>query len=122
MGRNEMVKDYAGGCIRQNSRNYRKKTSNSKEFFSAARITWKTIGVMLLVTLAIGITSTFWYGLQIQLALDQIGRDTKVNKELTDKNRLLVAQHDLMLTPKYMEKNARKIGLQPAAENQLRYQ
>ena len=117
-----MVKDYGGGCICLKNRSYRKKCSNPKDFFSAARITWKTIGVMLLVTLAIGITSTFWYGMQIQLALDQIGRDTTVNKELTDKNRLLVAQHDLMLTSKNMEKSARKIGLQPAAENQLRYQ
>jgi len=117
-----MVKDYANGCIRQKGRNYRKKCSNPKDFFPAARITWKTIGGMILVALAISITSTFWYGLQIQIALDQIGRDTKINKELTDKNRLLVAQHDLMLTPKYMAKSARKIGLQPAADNQLRYQ
>jgi hypothetical protein len=83
---------------------------------------WKTIGLMLLVTLVISITSTFWYGMKIQLALDQIGLDTAINKELTDKNRLLAVQHDLMLTRKHMEKTARKLGLQTATENQLRYQ
>lgn len=117
-----MVKDYADSCIRHHNRNCRKKYPNPKDLFSSARIMWKTIGVMLFVTLVISITSTFWYGMKIQLALDQIGLDTAINKELTDKNRLLIVQHDLMLTPKHMEKTARKLGLQPAAKNQLRYQ
>jgi len=47
---------------------------------------WKTIGAMLLVTLAIGVSSTFWYGWQIQSALDEIGQSNAANKALSNIN------------------------------------
>lgn len=116
-----MVKDYSGSYRVKNCRNKKKKTSQSKNFLSATRLMWKTLGAMLLVTVIIGITSTIWYGWQVQLSLDQIGRDTATNNELADENRFLIAQRNLMLTQEHMEKAAEKIGLHTPTKKQLRY-
>jgi hypothetical protein len=121
-----MVKDYSGSYAAINCRNkkisHKKKTAaKSGEFFSATKLIWKTLGVMLLVTVVIGIPSTIWYGWQIQLALDQIGRDKITNSGLTNENRLLIAQRDLMMSREHMEKTAQRIGLYPPTKSQLRY-
>jgi hypothetical protein len=121
-----MVKDYSGSYVARNGRNkkvsYKKKeTSKKVNFFSATKLMWKTLGAMLIVTVVIGITSTIWYGWQVQLALDQIGRDKISNNELANETRLLVAQRDLMLTQGHMEKAAQKIGLYSPEKRQLRY-
>jgi uncharacterized protein HemX len=121
-----MVKDYSASYVVNNSRNRktaRKKMtgSKSKDFFSATKLMWKTLGAMLLVTVVIGITSTIWYGWQVQLALDQIGKDRITNIELANENKLLIAQHDLMLTQEHMENAAGKIGLYTPSKAQLRY-
>jgi len=116
-----MVKDYSVSYRVKNCRNQKKKTPKSKNFLSATMLMWKTLGAMLLMTVIIGITSTIWYGWQVQLALDQIGRDKTTNIELADENRFLVAQRNLMLTQDHMEKAADKIGLRAPTKNQLRY-
>ena len=121
MRRFKMVRDYADAFIYQKSRKCRKKIASPKNFISTARFMWKTLGVMLLITVVISITSTFWYGMQVQSALDQIGKGQTVNRELADENRLLIAQRDLLLTRKSMEKAAQKLGLQTPAKDQLRY-
>ncbi len=121
-----MVKDYSGSYIARNCRN--KKISHKKkaapktgDFFSATKLMWKTLGAMLIVTVIIGITSTIWYGWQVQLALDQIGRDKITNNELTNENNLLLVKHDLLLTQNNMGKAAQKIGLYSPTNGQLRY-
>jgi uncharacterized protein HemX len=116
-----MVKDYSRSYVVKNCRNKKKKAPKSRNFLSATRLMWKTLGAMLLVTVIIGITSTIWYGWQVQLALDQIGKDKTTNSELADENRLLIAQRNLLLTQEQMEKAAEKIGLYAPAEKQLRY-
>ncbi len=121
-----MVKNYSTGFAVKNSRKkkaVRKNVSNSKskEFFSATKLMWKSLGAMLLVTVVIGTTSSIWYGWQVQQALDQIGKGRIMNIELTTENRLLVAQYDRMLTREHMEKAAEKIGLYTPTEKQLRY-
>jgi hypothetical protein len=121
-----MVKDYSASCVINKGRNKkkvrRKKVGpQAKEFFSATRLMWKALGAMLFVTVVIGISSSIWYGWQVQLALDQIGKDRSRNIELQEENRLLIAQHDLMLTQDHMEKSARKIGLYSPSKNQIRY-
>jgi uncharacterized protein HemX len=120
-----MFKDYSGSFIMANSKNRvrvskRKSSAATKELFSATKLMWKTIGAMLLVTLVIGISSTVWYGLQVQVALDQIGEKKAANNELRDENKLLSAQRDLLLTQVHIEAAAKKIGLRAPAENQLR--
>ena len=121
-----MVKDYSGSYVAKNGRNkkisHKKKAAlKTEDFFSATKLMWKTLSAMLIVTVVIGITSTIWYGWQVQLALDQIGRETITNSELANENRLLVAQRDLMLTQDHMEKAAQQIGLYSPTKRQLRY-
>jgi len=121
-----MVNDYSGSYVAINCRN--KKISHNKraatkarDFFSVTKLMWKALGAMLLVTVVIGITSTMWYGLQVQLALDQIGNDKITNSTLTRENKLLIVKHDLMLSQEQMEKAAQKIGLYSPTKSQLRY-
>ena len=121
-----MFKDYSGSFAMTNGRN-KIRTSKRKSYaaatgiFPATRLMWKTIGAMVLVTLIIGISSTIWYGLQVQVALDQIGDTRTLNNELQDENRLLVSQRNLMLTQDQMESAAQKLGLRSPAKDQLRY-
>ena len=121
-----MFKDYSGSLIMVNGRNKirssKKKSSVvRKELFPTTKLMWKTVGAMLLTTLVFGISSTVWYGLQVQVALDQIGSNQATNNKLHDENRLLIAQRDLMLTQPHMEEAARKLGLQSPTQKQLRY-
>ena len=121
-----MFKDYSGSFIMVNGRNKirtskRKSSAVSKELFSATKLMWKKVGAMLLVTLVIGFSSTIWYGLQVQVALDQIGNIRKTNNHLHNDNRLLITQRDLRLTKDHMEETAQKLGLKSPTKNQLRY-
>ena len=121
-----MYKDYSGSMIAVSGRNKiitskRKNVSVSHKLLPTTRVMWKTIGAMLLLTLVIGISSTIWYGLQVQVALDQIGSSAGINNELQNENKLLLAQHNLMLTTNHMRETAQKIGLVSPTENQLRY-
>jgi len=121
-----MLRDYSGSIAIDNGRNIkrapkRKAASASREFFTLTKLMWNTIGAMLLVTLAIGISSTIWYGMQVQLALDQIGTNKINNSELQIENRLLIVKRDLMLTQNHMEEAAKKLGLRVPTKNQVRY-
>jgi len=121
-----MYKDYSGGMIAVSGRNKiitskRKKISVSHKLLPTTKFVWKTLGAMLLLTLVIGISSTIWYGLQVQVALDQIGNNVGLNNELQNENKLLVAQRNLMLTTDHMRGTAQKIGLVSPTEDQLRY-
>ena len=121
-----MIKDYSGSYLILNGRNKirsskKKSSTASRELFPATTFMWKTIGAMLLVTLLIGISSTIWYGMQVQVALDQIGQNRAISNELQNENHLLIAQRDLMLTQDKMEAAVRTLGLRVPAKNQLRY-
>ena len=121
-----MFKDYSGGMIMISGRNKiitprRKRSILTSELIPGTRLVWKTVSAMLLLTLVIGISSTVWYGLQVKVALDQIGRGEETNNTLYNENKLLVAQRDLMLTPDHMQEAAKKLRLVSPSENQLRY-
>ena len=121
-----MFKDYSGSLTLVSGGNkikYSKKKTSAVpgDFLPATKRMWQTVGAMLLLTLVLGISSTVWYGLQVQVALDQIGRDTGMNKELLYENRLLIAQRDVMLTQDHMEEAGQKLGLASPSKNQLRY-
>ena len=121
-----MVNDYSGSYVAINCRNkkisHNKRTATkARDFFSVTKLMWKTLGAMLLVTVVIGITSTMWYGMQVELALDQIGSNKIINSTLTRENKLLNVKHDLMLSQEQMEKATQKIGLYTPSKSQLRY-
>jgi hypothetical protein len=121
-----MFKDISGSFIMVKRRNkirtsQRKYGAVPQVFFPATKLMLKTITAMFLITLCIGISSTIWYGLQVQVALDQIGNNRAINNELHNENKLLMAQRELMLTQDHIEAAAQKIGLRSPAKNQLRY-
>ena len=121
-----MVNDYSGTYVAINCRNKKKSppkkaATTSRDFFSVTMLMWKALGAMLLITVVIGITSTIWYGWQVQLALDQIGSNKITNTELASENRILIAQRDLILTQEHIEKAAGRIGLYFPTKSQLRY-
>ncbi|KPK00198.1 MAG: hypothetical protein AMJ60_02335 [Desulfobacterales bacterium SG8_35] len=121
-----MFKDFSGSFVIIKRRNkirtsQRKYGALPKEFFPATKPVLNTIAAMLLVTLIIGISSTIWYGLQVQVALDQIGSSRATNNELHNENKLLLAQRDLLLTQDHIEAAAQKLGLKSPAKKQLRY-
>ncbi|KPJ98534.1 MAG: hypothetical protein AMJ60_07840 [Desulfobacterales bacterium SG8_35] len=121
-----MIKDYSGSFISVKSRNRirttkRKSNAASKELFHISTLMWKTIGAMLLLTLVFGISSTIWFGVQVQAALDQIGSHSKINTQMKYKKELLVTQRDLMLTRGHVEAAVQKLGLRSPAKNQIRF-
>jgi hypothetical protein len=121
-----MFKDYSGTFVmvqgRNKVRNPRKNSyAASRELFPVTSLIWKTIGAMLLATLVIGISSTVWYGMKVQIALDQIGNSRAINLALHNEKSLLLAQRDLLLSQSKMEEAAQKLGLRTPGENQLRY-
>jgi hypothetical protein len=121
-----MLKDYSGSVALTGGRNRlrapgKKISTGAGYLFQPSRRMWETVGAMLLVTLVLGIGSTVWYSLQVQDALDQIGSSRAAGSELQNANRALHAKRDFLLTRKQIVTAARKIGLRPATENQLRY-
>ena len=121
-----MIKDYSGSFIEVKSRNRlrtskKKSKAASKELFQLSTFMWKTIGAMLLLSLVFGISSTIWFGLQVQVALDQIGSHRALNTQMKNEKDQLVTQRDLMLTRGHIEAAVKKLGLRSPAKNQIRF-
>lgn len=76
---------------------------------------------MLLLSLVFGISSTIWFGLQVQVALDQIGSHRALNTQMKNEQDQLVTQRDLMLTRGHIEAAVKKLGLRSPAKNQIRF-
>jgi hypothetical protein len=121
-----MIKDYSGKFIAANG-NCKKKTvkqrkpAGPKTILSLKKLMWKTIGAMLLATMAIGVSSTFWYGWQIQSALDEIGKSKATNRELNNLNLKLTTHRDILASKEHVVKTVQKLGLYPPGEDQLRH-
>lgn len=121
-----MIKDYSGTFIVAHGKN-KVKTPRKKSFAAsldllpATKLLGPAIGAMLLASLVIGTGSTIWYGMKVQVALDQIGDSKAVNLKLQNENRLLHIQHELILSRSQMETAAEKLGLRPPGKNQLRH-
>jgi len=71
----------------------------------------KAVGAMLLTVLTLGLGTSCWYGMQVQIAIDEIGKTRLTNRELALQQKELSAQHQLLLQRDTMEKTAMKIGL-----------
>jgi hypothetical protein len=121
-----MLKDYTGSVAITGGRNRlrapgKKISTGMGDLFQPTRRMRETVGAMLLVTLVLGIGSTVWYSLQVQDALEKMGSSRAAGSEMQNANRALHAKYDFLLTRKQIVAAARKLGLRPAAENQLRY-
>lgn len=85
-----------------------------------AWVMMKAVGLMVIVTLVLGVSSTFWYGWQIRSALNEIGDHQAVQKKLSAENKLLMAQRDRLMTRESIEAAAKKLGFYPPAPEQIR--
>jgi uncharacterized protein HemX len=80
----------------------------------------KTVGGMLLAVLTLGVGTSCWYGMQVRMALDEIGKSTLTKQELIIQQKALSTQRDILLQRENMEKAASKIGLYVPTKEQLR--
>ena len=98
----------------------RQKISGKKNSLSSSRLTLKAVGFMLGITVMAGVSSTLWYGWQIRIALDDIGKNQVVSQELVVQNRQLVSLRDNHTSQETIIAKAGKIGLYPPTKAQLR--
>ena len=119
-----MINDYAGHYfttailkqhpVRRNA-SYRKLLG-----FNGTWMMWKSIGVMLVITMTIGVTSTVWFGWQIKTSLSNIGIERTIQHKITTENKQLAATRDRLLVREQIEAAAKKLGLFSPTARQLR--
>ncbi len=118
-----MIRDYSDRCPNGSGgsrRRARQSISRRPPAAADSRLLMKTIGVLVVLSLGLGIGSTVYYGLQIRSALDEIGRQSGLNTELVVRNQELTVQRDRLLTRENIEKAAAGLGLFPPSPGQLR--
>lgn len=77
-------------------------------------------GILVLITLTIGVTSTLWFGKQIQTALNEIGQGKEVQFLLTEQNNKLRVNKTQMLARAHIETVAKDLGLHAPMAEQIR--
>lgn len=118
-----MISDYSNSyspVFWNTKKRTRQKISGKKKSLSASRLTLKAVGFMVGITVLAGVSSTFWYGWQIRIALDDIGKSQVVSQELVVQNRQLVTQLDNHISQETIIARAGKTGLYPPTKAQVR--
>jgi hypothetical protein len=77
-------------------------------------------GVLIVITLALGVISALWFGKNIQTALQEIDNGKKIQSVLTIENSDLTTQRNQLLAQNNIEFMAQKIGLYPPSAKQVR--
>ena len=119
-----MINDYTDRCVATGWYTHaprqrifaRKNRRNS----SAGLMLWKSVGVLLVIALMAGVSTSLWFGSQIRTALDDIGRGRELHAELVAQNRELLAQKDRLLARSHIEAAAKGMGLHPPNNGQTR--
>jgi hypothetical protein len=101
----------------QRQRTFSKK--NHRSFWSGI-ILQRCAGILIIITLTIGVTSTLWFGMQIQTALDEIGKVREVKFHLAEQNNALKIDKIKMLSRSRIETAAKGLGLQAPTAGQIR--
>lgn len=81
---------------------------------------FRAVGAMVVLTMLLGVGSTFWYGHQINLALGDIGRNELSRQELTSMNQQLISERNRLLARENMLVAASRVNLFPPSPGQLR--
>lgn len=79
----------------------------------------KAVGVMVLLALLTGLTSTLWYSRQIESTLDEIGNNRQLHHELVAENRQLTAVRQALFNRENIVAEARKLDLYPPTKKQV---
>lgn len=67
-----------------------------------------------------GIITIIWFGRQIKISLDDIGRNKDIRHELYARNEQLVDQRKRLMTREHIEAAAKKQGLYARSAGQIR--
>lgn len=120
-----MIHDYSGRYfpvtghrVQANRLIFRRKNAHQ---VSANRLLWKSVGAMLVLALAVGVTSSFWLGNQIRTTLDSIGNNRVIHTALTLENDRLLGQRNRLLSRDRIEAAAKNLGLYPPSATQIRH-
>jgi len=98
----------------------RKSPPSQQHAITDNRLVLKAVGAMVAFTLIAGLTSTFWYGWQISVALDEIGKGRNIQQTLLVQKQELTEERDQLLGRSNIELAAAKLGLYPPSKKQLR--
>ncbi len=119
-----MINDYAGHYFNTAIRKQHpvRRNSSYKKLLgvNGTWMMWKSIGVMLVMTMTIGITSTVWFGWQIKNSLSSIGIERTTQHNIVTENNQLAAKRDRLLVREQIEAAAKKLGLVTPTARQLR--
>jgi hypothetical protein len=77
-------------------------------------------GGLVIITLTIGVSSTWWVGKKIQTALDEIGGNKELHAISVAKHEELLAARTLLLSRDYIARVAKDLGLFPPSTKQMR--
>ncbi len=120
-----MIQDYSSRCfLDTGTRFHRPKlmfTKKNTRQTSTGWMLWKSVGALLVLALIIGMASTYWFGSQIRVALDNVGKNQTIHKELLAHNNQLLARRDTLLSSESFESIAKELGLYPRSEGQVRH-
>jgi len=81
---------------------------------------WKTVGMLIIVSLIIGVASTLWFGNRIRTALDDIGEAKEIQIQLVNRNKELQTKRSQLLDRTHIEAVAKGLGLYPPTAGQKR--
>jgi hypothetical protein len=119
-----MINNYTERCVATGWHNHTHRlgifAKKNRRHSTAGLVLWKSVGVLLIIALLAGITSSLWLGRQIRTALDDIGRGKEIHAELVSKNRELRAQKKQLLTRSHVETVAKGMGLHLPGDDQKR--
>jgi len=119
-----MINDYTDRCVATGWHNHTHRqrifAKKNRRHSTAGLVLWKSVGVLLVIALLAGVTSSLWFGRQIRTALDDIGRGREIHAALISQNRELLAQKNRLLARSHVETVAKGIGLYPPKASQRR--
>ena len=119
-----MINDYTDRCVATGWHNHTHRqrifAKKNRRHSTAGLVLWKSIGVLLVIALLAGVTSSLWLGSQIRTALGDIGRGREIHAALISQNRELRAQKNRLLARSHVETVAKGMGLHPPKAGQIR--
>jgi hypothetical protein len=119
-----MINDYTDRCVATgwHSHTHRQRifARKNRRHSTAGLILWKSVGVLLVIAVLAGITTSLWFGRQIRTALDDIGQGKEMHAALVSQNRELIAKKKQLLARSHVETVAKGMGLYPPTSGQIR--
>ena len=94
-------------------------TRKNQRDIADGMILQRVAGVLIVITVALGVISALWFGKNIQAALLDIDRGVEIRSVLTIENSDLMTQRDQLLAQNNIEFMAQKIGLYPPSARQI---